>query len=403
MIKNLYTKNLKVIFAQILSIIYICMLPAVQAGSLPALAIETVSGYVGQTIKLDVGFTREQSMSAIMLEINYDSAQFIASKAKTSFNKALGGRSEEVVALNTDIPGKVYALYAGEEAVEIGSSLLTIAFEIKAGARIGSYNITIENIQFIDGSGVETDVEYENGVIKILKSDSSPTNRVGGKGIGAYLPSAGAATATPDPVESPAVSSPPDENPPESKPVFTDVDENSWAKESIEALAVIGVINGMIDENGERYFSPDDIVTREQFIRMLMATFGMIDDDVTTDLTDVEKDSWYYGAVASAQALGIIKGYPDGSFGIGEAISRQDMAVLTYRVINYVNMSLPEVNEPNIFDDARDIEAYASEAVSQMQRSGIINGVGDNRFAPFESTTRAMAAKIIYSLIKLAQ
>ena len=34
-----------------------------------------------------------------------------------------------------------------------------------------------------------------------------------------------------------------------------------------------------------------------------------------------------------------------------------------------------------------------------MQKTGIINGVGDNIFAPDENVTRAAAVKVIYALV----
>ena len=45
------------------------------------------------------------------------------------------------------------------------------------------------------------------------------------------------------------------------------------------------------------------------------------------------------------------------------------------------------------------IADYAKAAVYSLAKMGIVNGVGGNMFAPFDTATRAMAAKVIYGMI----
>jgi len=52
-----------------------------------------------------------------------------------------------------------------------------------------------------------------------------------------------------------------------------------------------------------------------------------------------------------------------------------------------------------VFTDANDIQAWATDAVTAMQKAGIINGMGDGTFAPNANATRAQAAKIIYEIL----
>ena len=96
----------------------------------------------------------------------------------------------------------------------------------------------------------------------------------------------------------------------------------------------------------------------------------------------------------------MVSGYDDGSFGVGKTITREDMAVLAYRILEHTGMSLDSVNEKIVFDDENEISAYALESVGAMQEAGIINGTGDNMFSPKGGATRAMAAKIIYELLQ---
>lgn len=175
---------------------------------------------------------------------------------------------------------------------------------------------------------------------------------------------------------------------------FTDIAGVPWAKEAIEALAAQGVINGM----GNGTFKPDDKVTRAQFIKILMLAFKLTEQDASCSFTDVKKGEWHYDSIAAAQKLGIVKGKADGSFGVNDEITRQDMAVMVHRAAQKFGVSLNEAGNPQQFSDRSEIAAYAQEAIASMQKAGIINGTGNGRFEPKGNATRAQAAVIIYKL-----
>ena len=177
---------------------------------------------------------------------------------------------------------------------------------------------------------------------------------------------------------------------------FTDTARATWAQESIEALAAREIVTG----TGNNLFNPTEHITRGEFIAMLMNAFDLVDSGAISAFTDVRQGAWYYGAVASAEKLGITAGKADGTFGVNDRITRQDMAVLAYKVSQLVGIKLNSPSELN-FKDAGSIAGYAKEAITAMKSSGIINGVGDNLMAPEKNTTRAEAAVIIYNLFKL--
>lgn len=175
---------------------------------------------------------------------------------------------------------------------------------------------------------------------------------------------------------------------------FSDIASVEWAKESIEALAEMGVLNG----KGDGKFAPNDKVTREEFVKIIVAAFELSDDEAACDFNDVAKDSWSYPYIAAANKLGIVSG--DGaSFNPTSGISRQDMAVIIHRVFEHLGL---EVSGDAIsFDDGADIAGYAKDAVEALTAAGIINGMGDGTFAPAGTVTRAQAAKVVYGLLNL--
>ena len=57
------------------------------------------------------------------------------------------------------------------------------------------------------------------------------------------------------------------------------------------------------------------------------------------------------------------------------------------------------MREAELFDDDNSIADYAKSSIYVLKEQGIINGVGGNMFAPYNTATRAEAAKMIYEII----
>ncbi|UJF36512.1 S-layer homology domain-containing protein [Paenibacillus hexagrammi] len=175
---------------------------------------------------------------------------------------------------------------------------------------------------------------------------------------------------------------------------FSDLAQADWAKSGIEALAARQIVDGM----EEGVFAPGGQVTRAQFLKMLMQAFDLKDDTAVSSLSDVQAGDWYYSAVASAEKLGIVEGKADHTFGVNDAISREDMAVMVYRAAKQLGLQLDPSAAAASFADKGDISAYAVDAVEAMQRSGIIQGTSAETFEPQGQATRAQAAVMIYRL-----
>ena len=214
----------------------------------------------------------------------------------------------------------------------------------------------------------------------------------GGGGGGVTVPTT---TATPEPTDEPS-EAPSGAPASTTVPVFTDMKDYSWADEAVAALAERGIVNGISDTE----FAPGRNITRAEFAAILMRGFGLENADAKCSFADVPANAWYYGAVASAYELGVITGYSDTEFGANDNISRQDMAVMVNRLLDKQDITLDKVVEYSGFDDDNAIADYAKAAVELLYSSGIINGVGDNKFEPTGKTTRAAAAKVLYGILK---
>ena len=174
---------------------------------------------------------------------------------------------------------------------------------------------------------------------------------------------------------------------------FTDIDGVEWAKEAIITLAKEGVIEGVSSKS----YQPNANVTREQFVKIIVNTFGLKGTGEVAAFEDVDQKDWYATYINTAVELGIIKGTSDSSFGVGHNISRQDMALIMYRVAKYVGVDVA-AKSGRTFTDTNSIDSYAIDAVSALYRAGIINGLADGVFGGQQTATRAQAAKLCYDL-----
>ena len=173
---------------------------------------------------------------------------------------------------------------------------------------------------------------------------------------------------------------------------FKDVPKSHWAYDYIEKLYQKQIVSG----SGDDKFSPDAQLKREELIKMLVTVMGISPIEADESFTDVEADKWYAGYIAASKALGITKGKNDGSFGVGETLTREDAAVLCYRALN--KETEQSYTETEFKDDAL-ISDYAKGAVLGMVKSGIISGKDNGNFAPKEHCTRAEAAKILCGIL----
>lgn len=177
---------------------------------------------------------------------------------------------------------------------------------------------------------------------------------------------------------------------------FSDVNSSNWAYSVISNLSARNVINGYTDGT----FKPNGIITRAEYIKLLVEALGLYNSSATASFTDVVKGvEWSYQYVASAVQAGVIA--DGGTFKPSAGINRQDMALYSYLAARAAGITLPTNTAAMTFTDESSISAASLTAVKAMQRAGIINGYTDNTFKPQGTSTRAEASKIISMLMEL--
>lgn len=218
----------------------------------------------------------------------------------------------------------------------------------------------------------ELEVAIENNP----KPDRDPDKGGSSGGGGSYV---GGSSYTPTPSETATTLN-----------QFTDLGQAAWAKTAINTLYAAGIVKGI----SKTEYAPLKDVTREEFTKLIVELFGIYDPYIDSSFDDVASDAWYNPYIASAQQAGIVAGISEDEFGVGQSITREQMATMLKRACDKYGVSLNGVSSTT-FKDEGEISGYAAASVEALAKAGIINGI-DGSFAPKQVANRAMAAQVVY-------
>ena len=105
-----------------------------------------------------------------------------------------------------------------------------------------------------------------------------------------------------------------------------------------------------------------------------------------TDVTNVE--SWYYDEVTEMALDGYITGYDDGSFGVGDQMTRGQFVTILWRIAcprEYASYEGDALNESGL-SDVKD-EAYYTAAINWAVENGVVTGYDNGEFGVNDSMT----------------
>jgi|GEM_PF-2396005 len=179
---------------------------------------------------------------------------------------------------------------------------------------------------------------------------------------------------------------------------FPDVPSNAWYYDAVQYCAQRGFITGY--KNGK--FGPGDNLQRQDFV-VILARIADADLAFYTycNLKDVDMKAYYGPAVAWAQDNDIVNGYTSGAkagkFGVGDNITREQVATILYRF-----MGAPAAGSGNImnsFPDRSKVSDFADEAMIWAVNNGIISGK-NGKLAPQDNASRAEIATMIMRMDK---
>jgi len=171
---------------------------------------------------------------------------------------------------------------------------------------------------------------------------------------------------------------------------FDDLDE-CWAKDYIEDMAKIGLVEGIAD----RVYSPDDSLSRAAFVTMLNRAYKISDGEYTGQIADIGESDWYTAAIEGAYAQNLIpEAMLQGGFKPNRNITREEICALA---VLYYEKFHGEITGTSLekFTDADSTSEWAKPFVEKAIAIRLIAGMTEDTFAPADNATRAQAATFL--------
>lgn len=192
---------------------------------------------------------------------------------------------------------------------------------------------------------------------------------------------------------------------------FRDVPTDAWYYSAVKRAYETGITNGTSPTN----FEPNATVTREMFLVMLfraanirLDVYEKFQEPINMDslpivytFTDVPLGEWYSAAVGYAVDIGVTRGVDAMHFGLGQPITREQMATMAARFMDArPHAALKPAAAPvRVFSDTDLVSDWAMDAVEEMRVSGVLQGDNLQRVNPKAHATRAEAAAVVLRLI----
>jgi len=166
-----------------------------------------------------------------------------------------------------------------------------------------------------------------------------------------------------------------------------------WAAGFIQGLVRQGYISGFPDGS----FKPDAPLTRAQYAAMLARTFDLPLTRPATNFVDVSPTFWAYSAIAKANRMGFIAGYPDSSFRPDQNLTRVQAIVA---LVNGLGLSGGVLDVLSVYGDRSQIPNYAGDEVATAtQRRIVVNHPDVHQLEPLRDISRAEVSALIYQAL----
>lgn len=111
-------------------------------------------------------------------------------------------------------------------------------------------------------------------------------------------------------------------------------------EDAVDRLMALGIVDGYPDGT----YKPDRVVTRAEFAKLMVVALGL--DDVSefakgiSNFSDVSVDHWANGYINVAASEGLIVGYPDGTFKPGNTVTYAEAVTILVRALGYKDSEL---------------------------------------------------------------
>lgn len=174
---------------------------------------------------------------------------------------------------------------------------------------------------------------------------------------------------------------------------IADVSNNYWAAKEINLV----VNDNIMSLSGNR-FNPEGNMTRVEFVNSLLKVLSNdnLNVKISNKFSDVTKADPNYDNILRSQQLGLVYGYPDGTFQPERVVLRSEAQSVISHITKDMNADKSILNN---FKDASAIPAWATNVYAKTINYGIYVNYPDSReLRPNDNLSRAEAAVLLARL-----
>ena len=169
---------------------------------------------------------------------------------------------------------------------------------------------------------------------------------------------------------------------------------DAWAMESVKKAQAAGLIPASLQGA-----DLTQTITRAEFAAVSVELYEAMSGQTAPTVTDNPFTDTSDPAVLQAYALALTTGTSGTTFSPGANLTREQAATMLARV--YTKLGGKLEGGETAFADAGVISDWAAESVSFMSGKGILNGVGDNKFAPAQVNQRQEALTLAVRMLEI--
>jgi hypothetical protein len=146
---------------------------------------------------------------------------------------------------------------------------------------------------------------------------------------------------------------------------FPDVPTDASYLNALDRLSVLGIMGG----NDKGMFMPDDMLTREQFAKIIVVASGLESDanalKGSTVFADIPLNAWSSGYINVALNKGFITGMPDGKFHPDDKVTFAQACTVLVKALGYMDQDLKGYWPNNYIEKAKTLNLVDGVALGK--------------------------------------
>ena len=172
---------------------------------------------------------------------------------------------------------------------------------------------------------------------------------------------------------------------------FTDVKGDQWYANFVDYAYNHGLMAG----TGSKSFSPNQVMTRGMLVTVIHAIAGKPAPTTGNHFSDVKANDYFAPAVTWCYENGIVAGTGAKTFSPNQKVTREQMVAIMLKFADHTGADVSKRADLSKYSDAGKIEGYAVDAFKWAVASGVISGSSATTLSPKAGAVRAECAVVL--------